>query len=589
MAISELVANIMTKRAIEDGIGFSSSQAFIPHSPTSRQRLFLDLDNEREVFYGGAAGGGKSDALLMAALEYVDVPGYAAVLLRKTYVDLARPGALMDRAHKWLGPTSAKWEEKDKRWVFPSGATLSFGYLEVENDKYKYQSAEFQFVGFDELTHFSETQYTYLFSRLRRLKGVEIPIRMRSGSNPGGYGGLWVKSRFIPEDFTAEDARVERVYEKTYIDEETGETKKRFFVPALMDDNPHLDQEEYNESLKELDTVTRAQLRRGDWSITTQGDILFMWDERQVLVKWSDFKRVMNLNTDNVPLHWQLGVFQDWGTTEAHPCVTGWFATAAENTPEYRWDGLDNDKPGIQLVGLKFMYRLMTRTRNVTAIDIKKEIYQKMAKDNEIPRTRLWEMSHEASSERNEYHKYTEYTPYTLPFINWETGKTRGIEQLKRAITPRHLDKPHPFNKGVMGHPELMIIVADEEYVSPKTDAGMARVRQEAPSYRWDVPKSGETPRSMVPFALFNDAMDVLRGAAAKYFPSIEEFTVEEMVDKRLNDRISFDPTKTLTEGQQISLAIAHAQVLKEMESELDLDDFGFDTGDELFDISGGY
>ena len=105
----------------------------------------------------------------MAALQYVEVPEYAAILFRQSYADLSLPGALMDRAHGWLFQTDARWGDLKKTWIFPSGATLSFGYLENENDKYRYQSAEFQFVGFDELTQFTESQYTYLHSRLRRL------------------------------------------------------------------------------------------------------------------------------------------------------------------------------------------------------------------------------------------------------------------------------------------------------------------------------------------------------------------------------------------------------------------------------------
>src|SRR5690349_23466030 len=104
-----------------------------PHTPTERQKLFLDLTC-LEAFYGGAAGGGKSDALLMAALQYVDVPGYAAILFRRTYTDLALPGGLIDRAAEWLSPTDAHWSGTTATWTFPSGATLSFGYLKTEDD-----------------------------------------------------------------------------------------------------------------------------------------------------------------------------------------------------------------------------------------------------------------------------------------------------------------------------------------------------------------------------------------------------------------------------------------------------------------------
>ena len=106
---------------------------WIPHLPTPRQARFLTIPS-REAFYGGAAGGGKSDALLMAALQYVTVPGYSAIIFRKTYADLSLPGALMDRAADWL-QGKAHWSAKTKKWTFPSGATVSFGYMEHEKDK----------------------------------------------------------------------------------------------------------------------------------------------------------------------------------------------------------------------------------------------------------------------------------------------------------------------------------------------------------------------------------------------------------------------------------------------------------------------
>jgi len=222
---------------------------FVPHQPTERQAEFLAVE-AAEVFYGGAAGGGKSEALLMAALTHVEVPGYAAILFRRTYSDLALPGALMARAQEWLAPTAASWSERDKRWTFPSGATLSFGYLETETDKYRYQSAEFQFVGFDELTQFTESQYLYLFSRLRRRTGVDLPLRMRGGSNPGGVGHEWVRARFV--DASSAD---------------------RVYVPARLTDNPHLDQESYRDSLMNLDPTTREQLLNGDWQILPEGEM----------------------------------------------------------------------------------------------------------------------------------------------------------------------------------------------------------------------------------------------------------------------------------------------------------------------------
>jgi predicted phage terminase large subunit-like protein len=218
--------------------------AYTPQAPTPAQAAFLALD-AREALYGGAAGGGKSSALLMAALQHVDTPGYAALLLRRTYADLSLPGALMDRAREWLSGTDARWEAQTKTWHFPSGASLTFGYLENENDRYRYQGAEFQFVGFDEVTQFSEAQYTYLASRLRRPEGMAVPLRLRAASNPGGVGHQWVYDRFVAQPDAA-----------------------RPYVPARLGDNPHLDHASYLESLALLDGVTRAQLLDGDWTVT---------------------------------------------------------------------------------------------------------------------------------------------------------------------------------------------------------------------------------------------------------------------------------------------------------------------------------
>lgn len=181
----------------------------------------------------------------MGGLQYVDQPHYAALILRRSFPQLAQPGAIMDRAHDWLGGTAARWDDESKTYAFPSGATLTFGYMEIEKHKYRYQGAEYQFVGFDELTQFPETQYRYLFSRMRRLADSAVPIRMRAASNPGGEGHDWVFERFFVR----------------------GLAEGRGFVPAKLADNPYLDRVEYEQSLSELDPITREQLLRGLWVV----------------------------------------------------------------------------------------------------------------------------------------------------------------------------------------------------------------------------------------------------------------------------------------------------------------------------------
>jgi hypothetical protein len=215
---------------------------FIPHKPTPKQAAFLIYEG-LEALYGGAAGGGKSDALLIAALQYVDIPDYSAILFRRSYTDLALPGALMDRAHEWLQDTPAKWNRETHSYTFPSGASLTFGYVQTKKDQWRYQSAEFQFIGWDEITEFPDDEaYKFLFSRLRRLAGSEIPLRVRAASNPVGRGAQWVRRRFIEEGHS-----------------------ERIFIPARFTDNPHIDKDSYLLSLQEMHPALQRRLIEGSW------------------------------------------------------------------------------------------------------------------------------------------------------------------------------------------------------------------------------------------------------------------------------------------------------------------------------------
>lgn len=237
---------------------------YIPHCPHPTQHAFLWLDSTMEVFFGGSAGGGKSDALLMAALQYVDTPGYNAILFRKTFADLNLPGSLIPRAKEWLTGSDAQWNENDSRFTFPSGATLSFGYMRNDEDRMRYRSAEFAMVGFDELTTFSKLQYTYMFSRLRKPQDLgaktplaKVPLRMRGASNPGDRGHLWVKNRFIKPMGERED--------------EPKDPRQRIYIPARLADNPSVDADAYIQALQELDDATKAQLIHGDWDAREPG------------------------------------------------------------------------------------------------------------------------------------------------------------------------------------------------------------------------------------------------------------------------------------------------------------------------------
>src|ERR1700730_13662239 len=242
---------------------------YCPHVPTAKQLAFL-LCPRTEAFFGGAAGPGKTDGLLMAALQLVERPRYSALLLRRTFRQLNQSNSIRNGARQWLANTDAVWKDADKRFSFPAGATVTFGNLDSEDDVYQYDSSEFQYIGFDELTRFSERQYTYLFSRLRTTWDNPLPLRMRAASNPGNRGHDWVKARFMigqPPQALQRDFPT------------------RFFLPARIADNPHIRSEEYLASLANLDGVRRRQLLEGDWEVTPSGN-LFRRDWFEIVDDW---------------------------------------------------------------------------------------------------------------------------------------------------------------------------------------------------------------------------------------------------------------------------------------------------------------
>lgn len=216
------------------------------------------------MLFGGAVGGGKSDALLMAALQYFDVPGYAALILRTTLPALELAGGLIPRSHAWLEGTGAVWNERKRTWSSPEGATLTFGFLEGPRDVFRYLSSEFQFIGFEELTEFRrEEDYRQLFGRLRKPQAGPlgaVPLRMRATTNPVGPGYMWVKQRFV----------------------DTRASPSRAYLPSKLEDNPSIAQAEYEAMLDELPPILRAKLRHGDWTAAKKGE-LFSRDELRIV------------------------------------------------------------------------------------------------------------------------------------------------------------------------------------------------------------------------------------------------------------------------------------------------------------------
>lgn len=233
---------------------------YIPITPYEKQEQFLMLDC-LDAFYGGAAGGGKSVALLASAAQFVDVPGYHALIMRKSFSDLNLPGALMDVANEWWsGKQGIQRKDGGKQYVFDtSGApsSITFGYLDNTDDRRRYQSAQFHSINVDEVTDFNLNDFQFMFSRLRN-PPLGVPLRMRCASNPNGPGRQWVKARYVDE-LTKDPAKI--------------------FIPARIDDNLYMrEKEAYKANLAtQLGPVEAAQLLRGDWDAQASGKFARQW------------------------------------------------------------------------------------------------------------------------------------------------------------------------------------------------------------------------------------------------------------------------------------------------------------------------
>jgi len=229
--------------------------------------------SEREVLYGGSAGGGKSYAMLADPLRYMGHPSFSGLLLRHTTEELRE---LIFKSKElypqiWKG---IKWSERKMQWEAPSGARLWMSYLDRDDDVLRYQGLAFSWIGFDELTQWS-TPYAWNYMRSRlRSTAQDLPVYMRATTNPGGPGHQWVKKMFIdpaPYGKTFDATNIETGKPLKYPDghERAGKALfQRRFIPAKLFDNPYLSaQGDYEAMLLSLPEHQRKQLLEGDWDI----------------------------------------------------------------------------------------------------------------------------------------------------------------------------------------------------------------------------------------------------------------------------------------------------------------------------------
>ena len=254
-------------------VGLNPGDPRVIWQPQERQKLFL-LRPEYEGLYGGAAGGGKTDALLMWLLEPYKVRTYKGLLLRKTFPELEQVITRSMDLYPRIVP-GAKYNENKHMWRFPSGARIYFGSNHRPSDIQRYQGQQYERVAFDEGTHFTFAEYSYLFSRNRPNDDNGLIPQIRMATNPGGIGHAWVHSRFIanriPGKSYYSDIEVDgRVYRR-----------HKVFIPATVWDNQRLLEADpnYVAALAMLPAATRDALLNGDWD-TFSGQAFVEWANR---------------------------------------------------------------------------------------------------------------------------------------------------------------------------------------------------------------------------------------------------------------------------------------------------------------------
>ena len=212
------------------------------------------------------------------------------IIFRSTFADLEKS---LIRVSLEIYPLSiADYNSSKHTWKFQNGSIIDFGYIQYEKDVYQYQSAEYDVIRFDELTHFTEFMYTYMISRCRGAN--PYPKRIKSSTNPGGVGHVWVKERFIDigEPNTMHTCKLE-----------TGQEVTRIFIPSLVTDNKFmLDYDpDYIKRLDALPEKERKALKYGDWDIY---DGMF----------FPEFKRRIHvIEPFQIPDTWNRYIAMDYG------------------------------------------------------------------------------------------------------------------------------------------------------------------------------------------------------------------------------------------------------------------------------------
>ena len=289
---------------------FVNNQDIIFKPNEGPQTAFL-ASSEREVFYGGARGGGKSYAMLVDPLRYCHKDQHRALLLRRSMPELrdmiTHSQRLYPKAFK-----GARWREQEKEWRFPSGAKIEFGYAENMADALRYQGQSYTWIGIDELPQYPTPEiYNFLRSSLRSVD-PDIPVFLRATGNPGNIGSLWVREMFV-------DPAKPNTRFQVSVNTPTGKREiSRRFIPAKLQDNPYLMQtEDYYIMLASLPEVQRKQFLEGDWDAFEDSS-------------FPEFNKVIHVvEPFDIPKGWYRFRSCDWGYSSPACCL--WFAIDWDN------------------------------------------------------------------------------------------------------------------------------------------------------------------------------------------------------------------------------------------------------------------
>lgn len=252
------------------------------------------------------------------------IPHYKALILRKTFPQLSE---LIDKSLNYYPRAypKARYNASSHTWTFPSGAKIIFGAMQHTKDRVKYQGQAYDFIAFDELTHFTFEEYSYLFSR-NRPNGPGTRVYIRATANPGGVGHGWVKERFITAG-----APMTPITEDVEWTEPDGKTvrrkQKRIFVPSSVFDNPALlrNDPQYVQRLASMPEAERKALLYGDWD-TFSGQVFTEW--RNDPKHYEDRLQTHVVAPFRIPAHWKIWCGLDWGYSR--PFAVGWYAVDTE-------------------------------------------------------------------------------------------------------------------------------------------------------------------------------------------------------------------------------------------------------------------